>query len=284
LILMTEAGELVDTDVPAGSGGQRPGGVAVVIPALDESERIAATVAAAASIEGVSVVVVVDDGSTDDTATRAEAAGAQVIKHGRNRGKGAAMETGAVRVASLDRSQGIGQPRALLFLDADLGESAAAATPLTQPVLAGDADMTIAVIPAQKSAGGGSGRVVRLARSGIVKMTGWTPTQPLSGSRCLTRAAFDAARPLAAGWGVETGLTIDLLNAGFRVTEVPAELHHRVTGADLGGQRHRAGQYRDVYLALLDRRIRKRDSRIVLAAVVVSRIGRSVLGGGGRRK
>lgn len=272
----------MDTDVPAGSDDRRPGGVAAVIPALNESERIASTVTAVASIDGVSVVVVVDDGSTDDTAARAEAAGAQVIKHGRNRGKGSAMETGAVRVASLDRSAGTGQPRALLFLDADLGESAAAAGALTKPVLAGEADMSIAIIPPQKTAGGGSGRVVRLARNGIVKMTGWTPTQPLSGSRCLTRAAFDAARPLAAGWGVETGLTIDLLKNGFRVIEVPAELHHRVTGADINGQRHRAGQYRDVYLALLDRRIRKHDSRIVLAAVVATRVARGVLGG--RRK
>ena len=42
--------------------------------------------------------------------------------------------------------------------------------------------------------------------------------------RCLTREAFEAATPLAHGWGVETGMTIDLLRRGFRVVEVPCDL------------------------------------------------------------
>jgi glycosyltransferase involved in cell wall biosynthesis len=200
-------------------------------------------------------LIVVDDGSSDTTAEVARAAGAQVATHERNRGKAAAMETGAARVAALDDAD---QPRALLFIDADLGQSAAAAGMLAEPVLAGEADMTIALIPPQATAGGGSGRVVRLARRGIKRATGWTATQPLSGTRCLSRSAFDAAVPLAPGWGVETGLTIDLITAGYRVIEVPCELHHRVTGTDFGAQLHRARQYRDVWLALLSRRLKKR--------------------------
>jgi hypothetical protein len=123
-------------------------------------------------------------------------------------------------------------------------------------VLAGEADMTIAVLPPQRAPGGGRGLVVNLARRGIERATGWTPTQPLSGMRCLTREAFEAARPLARGWGVETGLTIDLLRAGLRVREVPCELHHRVTGRDWRAQLHRARQYRDVWLALVRRGVR----------------------------
>jgi glycosyltransferase involved in cell wall biosynthesis len=230
----------------------QPGGLAVVIPAKDEADRIAATVQAALALDGVGLVVVVDDGSSDATAERAIAAGAEVATHERNRGKAAAMETGAARVA--DRDADPDRPRALLFIDADMGHSAAAAGLLAEPVLAGEADMTIALIPPQATAGGGSGRVVRLARRGIKRATGWTATQPLSGNRCLSRAAFDAAVPLAPGWGVETGLTIDLITAGFRVIEVPCELHHRVTGSDFGGQVHRAMQYRDVWRALLSRR------------------------------
>ena len=75
--------------------------------------------------------------------------------------------------------------------------------------------------------------------------------------RCLTRAAFDAASPLARGWGVEVGLTVDVLRAGLRVVEVPCELHHRVSGRDWRGQLHRARQYRDVWLALVRRRLRR---------------------------
>ena len=163
---MTEAADSVGTGVPA---DDRPDGLAVVIPAKDEAERIATTVRAALAIDGADLVVVVDDGSTDATAERAEQAGAHVVKHEQNRGKAAAMETGALRVAALDPPSDGGGPRALLFIDADLGESAASAGLLAEPVLADEADMTIALIPPQATAGGGSGRVVRLARKGMVR-------------------------------------------------------------------------------------------------------------------
>jgi glycosyltransferase involved in cell wall biosynthesis len=229
--------------------------VAVVIPAKDESERVVATVTAARSIDGVDLVVVVDDGSRDDTAVLARRAGAAVVRHERNRGKAAAMTSGADYVAR--HEAGIAVPRALLFVDADLAESATATAALVPPVLSGEADMTIAVLPPQDRPGGGHGFVVRLATSGIVRATGWTPTQPLSGMRCLSRRAFEEARPLARGWGVEVGLTVDLLQAGMRVLEVPCELHHRVTGRDLRAQLHRGRQYRDVWLALARRRRRR---------------------------
>ncbi|RAD59244.1 glycosyltransferase family 2 protein, partial [Burkholderia multivorans] len=64
--------------------------------------------------------------------------------------------------------------------------------------------------------------------------------------------------PFAAGWGVETAMTIDVVNAGLRVEEVECDLHHRVTGRDLKAQLHRAAQYRDVARALLARRLKGR--------------------------
>jgi glycosyltransferase involved in cell wall biosynthesis len=226
-----------------------------VIPAKDEAARIAATVAAAASIPHVDLVVVVDDGSRDATGRLAGAAGAVVIRHPRNRGKAAAMESGAAEVGRRDDDA---TPRALLFVDADLEESAVETGALAAPVLSGETDMTVAVLPPQRQSGGGHGFVVRLARDGIRKATGFVATQPLSGMRCLTREAFEAARPLAGGWGVEVGLTIDVLRGGYRMQEVPCELHHRVTGRDVRSQLHRAAQYRDVARALIARRFRAR--------------------------
>jgi hypothetical protein len=255
---------------PVDAGPPAVGLVGVVVPAKDEAPRIGATVAALVASPGVAAVVVVDDGSSDDTSTRARAAGADVVRHSRNRGKGAALETGAARLAVLqaarsaeDASPGPAgeaptvQPWPLLFVDADLAGTSANALVLAAPVLAGEADLAIAVLPPQARAGGGRGFVVRLARRGIVRATGWTPTQPLSGMRCLTREAFEAARPLARGWGVETAMTIDLLAAGYRVVEVPCDLQHRVTGSDLRGQVHRLRQYRDVARGLAVRRARR---------------------------
>ncbi len=236
-----------------------PRSVAVVIPAKDEADRVAATVRGASAIPHVDLVVVVDDGSADATSQVAREAGADVVRHERNRGKGAAMQTGAEYVAR--HEQAAAGARALLFVDADLEASAAETGSLATPVLAGEADMSIAVLPPQRTPGGGRGLVVNLARAGIERLTGWTPTQPLSGMRCLTREAFDAATPLAAGWGVEVGLTVDVLQRGLRVVEVPCDLHHRVTGTDLRAQVHRAKQYRDVWRALASRRLRRRLGR-----------------------
>jgi glycosyltransferase involved in cell wall biosynthesis len=225
------------------------GDVAVVIPARNESDRIAATVRAAAGLPGVSIVIVVDDGSTDGTAAAAQDAGASVLRHSRNRGKAAAMETGAEAVRLLDDNDRRDQPRYLLFLDGDLAETAAGAAPLAEPVRAGRADMTIAVFSTRVKQGG-HGFVVGLSGSGIMRATGWRPAQPLNGQRCLTRAAFDAAPPLAPGFGVETGLTIDLLRQGMRVAEVEVPLGHRATGGDWRSQLHRARQFVDVGRAL----------------------------------
>lgn len=248
----------VDAQRDAGGrprAGQR---VAVVIPAKDEHARIAATIRAARAIPYVDLVVVVDDGSTDDTQHVARAAGAVVVRHSVNRGKASAMETGAAVVAMRDVPNV--PPRLLLFLDADLGETAVNTAPLVPPVLAGRADCAIAVLPSQVGAAG-HGLVTGLARRAILKDTGWNPRQPLSGQRCLTRSAFDAALPLAHGWGVETGMTIDLLTQGFAVVEVPCDLRHRPSGRDFKGQLHRARQYKDVALAISARRFRRATQR-----------------------
>lgn len=257
----------------------RPERVAVVIPAKNEAERIEATIASARGIQGVDLVVVVDDGSSDATSAVAMGADALVVRHKTNRGKAAAMATGAQMVAiqeGAERADGgdgfaeelhaeprspghtgplpviddrASEPRALLFLDADMGDSAAAAQPLVEAVLGEGVDMAIALLPPQSGAGG-MGVVVRTARRGILRATGWEATQPLSGTRCITRETWDACKPLAPGWGVETSLTIDALTAGFWVKEIPADLHHRATGNDLRGRLHRAAQLRDVLRAL----------------------------------
>ncbi|WP_172171939.1 glycosyltransferase family 2 protein [Brevibacterium sp. CT2-23B] len=237
-----------------------PEAVAAIIPAMNESQRIGATVAAAKQIPGVDMVLVVDDGSADDTGTRARRAGAEVITHPKNKGKAAAMMTGAFALRNReisDADPGVDpHHRALLFIDGDLEDSAMNTAPLAEPVLAGRADMTIAILPAQKRKGGGFGFVVGLAKRGIAELSGFEATQPLSGMRCLSREAFDAALPFAAGWGVEAAMTIDVVNAGLRVEEVECDLHHRVTGRDLKAQLHRAAQYRDVARAILVRRLR----------------------------
>jgi glycosyltransferase involved in cell wall biosynthesis len=210
--------------------------ISVLIPAHNESERIAATIAAVRSLASsrrIGEIVVVDDGSTDDTAARAEAAGADTVFRQDNKGKGAALQA-AFALSSGD---------VLLLLDADLGESAAEAERLLVPVLSRTADMTIATFPVHPGKGGGMGLVVRLARWGIRKLTGQTMAAPLSGQRTVRREVIEEVGGFAAGWGVEIALTVTALRAGFRVLEIPTTMTHRVTGRSPAAIRHRAGQF-----------------------------------------
>jgi glycosyltransferase involved in cell wall biosynthesis len=239
---------MTQADATGAAGGGAA--VAVVIPACNEADRIGATVTAARGLPAADLVVVVDDGSRDGTGRLAREAGAMVVSHARNRGKAAAMETGAQAILLADQRDGLS--RSLLFLDADLGGTAVNAGPLMAPVLAGEADMTIAAFTTRVKLGG-HGLVVRLSAGGTRRAIGWSPAQPLNGQRCLTRAAFEAARPLARGFGAETALTIDLARKGYRITEVEVDLAHRATGTDARAQVHRARQFADVTMALATR-------------------------------
>lgn len=217
--------------------------VSVVIPALNEEDRIEKTVKAARSLPDVVDVWVVDDGSRDRTSERAEAAGARVIRLEKNRGKAKAAAAGA------ESSSG----DVVLFLDADLAESASEARALLLPVLAGEADLTVAIFPKTHHKGG-FGWVVGLAQWGIRRTTGHTVEAPLSGQRAVTREVLQHIRGLGDRWEMEVGMTIDALRAGYRLKEVPTSMGHRLTGRKAGDFLHRAGQLWGVAGALWKRR------------------------------
>lgn len=223
---------------------------AAVILARDQAPRIAATVRAARSIPGVDLVLVVDDGSTDNTQDLARKAGAVVIRHPHKRGRTICIETAAAVVAMRDEDGE--EPRSLLFLDGGLGSYANAVAPLVVTVQEDIADLAIALVdhavPTQ-------GLAANAARRAIANASQWTPVQPLSRIRCVTRAALDAAMPLARGAGLDPAMTLDVLYAGFRVTEVECELRHKPQAAGTRALRN-ANQYRDVMIALSSRRIR----------------------------
>jgi glycosyltransferase involved in cell wall biosynthesis len=197
--------------------------VVALVAAYEESARIAATVSA---LHGVAAeVVVVDDGSKDATSSAALVAGATVLRASRRRGKGRAIEEALERLPSAE---------VWLLADADLADSASHLGPLVEAVREGKADVAIAAFP--KLGGGGFGMVKRAATRLIRAACGFDASEPLSGQRALTGAALAAVRPLAPGFGVEVGMTIDAVRAGLRVIEIPIEgLSHRPTGRGARG-------------------------------------------------
>jgi glucosyl-3-phosphoglycerate synthase len=124
----------------------------------------------------------------------------------------------------------------------------------------GSSDVAIAAFP--KLGGGGFGMVKRTAARLIRAACGFDARDPLSGQRALTATALAAVRPLASGFGVEVGMTIDAVRAGFSVTEIPIEgLSHRPTGRGVRGFAHRARQGADILAAVAARAIPRRGGR-----------------------
>jgi UDP-N-acetylmuramyl pentapeptide phosphotransferase/UDP-N-acetylglucosamine-1-phosphate transferase len=210
-----------------------------IIPAHQAASTVAETVRAVRRIPAVAEVIVVDDGSRDGTADRARDSGAdRVIVLPRNRGKGAALSAG-LEAARHER---------VLFLDADLGESAVRAGELLQ-ALPSEPAMAIAALPPQPGSGG-FGLALGLTRAVIRLLTGLRPAAPMSGQRALP-AVLVRHIGLAPRFAVEVGLTVEAAHLGVTPTEVSLPLEHRHTGRTVSGFLHRARQLKDVLLFLL---------------------------------
>ncbi|NPV52855.1 MAG: glycosyltransferase family 2 protein [Firmicutes bacterium] len=224
--------------------------LSTIIPAYNESSHIADTVKAILELQdgigryGIDSieVIVVDDGSRDATTELARKTGAVVIPLERNQGKGHALMRG------LSAARG----EVVAFLDADLGATAGEVAKLVAPVVAGDADLTIARFPAARRRGG-FGLVKASARLGVKLLGGIDVVSSLSGQRAARKDVFERLTPFAGGFGVEVGMTIDAARRGYRIKEVPVDMRHAETGRDLRGFTHRARQLSSVTRAILAR-------------------------------
>ena len=140
-----------------------------VIPARDEAPTVADVVSAVRNCTYVREVIVVDDGSTDDTCERASDAGAKVVRRAASEGsKAKAMEAG-VEVSDAD---------AILFVDADLlGLTSSHLDAICEPFVAGRAIMSLGTF----DYGFWNWLVLRFP--------------PTSGERIVPRWVFDAVPP-----------------------------------------------------------------------------------------
>ena len=130
-----------------------------------------------------------------------------------------------------------------LLCDGDLGDSAGELNALVDAVDGGECDLAIAAF--RRRVGGGFGLALRYAARAIERLCGYRAMAPISGQRALSPAAMRAAYPFAAGYGMEIGITVDVVRAGLRVREIELDLEHRATGRTFAGFLHRARQLRD---------------------------------------
>jgi len=199
--------------------------VTVIVPAHNAAKTLAETLASvAAQTERDWTCLVVDDGSTDATAARAEAAGADVIRVTPNRGLGAAVRTGLAE--SVERGAAV-----VVFCDADGEYAPEELDRLVAPILAGTADYVVG------SRFLGDIRWMRPHRRlGNVVLTRWlrlVARRPLtdgqSGYRAFSRAAAADAE-VVHDYNYAQVLTLDLLGKGYRYAEVPIGYAFRETG------------------------------------------------------
>jgi glycosyltransferase involved in cell wall biosynthesis len=221
--------------------------LAVIIAARNEADRIAATVTALRGQFPAAAIWVADDASGDGTAELAMTAGAQVVSRGRPHGKGANV-TAAAEAALSARPE----PRLILLCDGDLGASAARLGPLVQALERDECDLAVAAF--SRRVGGGFGLALGFAHWAIRRLCGAETMAPISGQRALRVEALRASLPFARGFGMEIGMTVDVVRAGYRLGEYELDLEHRATGRSLSGFLHRGAQLLDFALAYVARR------------------------------
>jgi glycosyltransferase involved in cell wall biosynthesis len=226
-----------------------PAGLAVIVAARNEADRVGEAVAALRSVFPAAAIWVADDASTDGTAELAMAAGARVVSRGRPHGKGGNV-TAAVEAALSDGSE----PRLVLLCDADLGASAGRLVPLVEAVERDECDLAVAAFATR--VGGGFGIALRFARGAIRRLCGFEAKAPISGQRAMRPEVLRATLPFARGYGMEIGMTVDAIRAGYRVGEYELDLSHRATVRTLGGFLHRGRQLLDFGRVYLTRRRR----------------------------
>jgi len=219
----------------------------VIVAARNEADRIAQTVAALRGALPEAKVYVADDASEDGTAEAALAAGAEVISRRRPHGKGANVTAAAEAALSVEPG-----PSAILLCDGDLGDSAARLTALLEAVQAGECDLAVGAF--SRRAGGGFGVALGFARRELRRLCGLEASAPISGQRAMRTEVLRATLPFARGYGMEIGMTVDAVRAGFRLREYELDLEHRATGRDLGGFVHRGRQLADFARVYLSRR------------------------------
>jgi hypothetical protein len=160
------------------------------------------------------------------------------VSRGRPHGKGANV-TAAAQAAL----EGSAAEAPVLICDGDLGSSAAELRGLVDAVQGGRCDLAIASF--RRRIGGGFGIALRFARWAIRSRSGYDAGAPISGQRAMRAAVLRGLLPFATGYGMEVGMTVDAVRAGYRIAEVELDLEHRATGRTLSGFVHRGVQLCD---------------------------------------
>ena len=193
--------------------------VCAVIPAYDEAGSIGEVVTGAR--RHVSRLVVVDDGSKDGTGQTAAAAGAVVLRHDRNRGKGAALRTGLAWVLARSFTH-------VLLMDADRQHDPTDIPTLLELARKGPCDVVIGERAFDRQTMPASRYYTNVISSWVISQffVGATVRDAQSGFRLIRSDLLRGIRLTARGYEIETEMLIKLRRRGAVVTSGRVQLRY----------------------------------------------------------
>src|SRR6266508_1986140 len=205
--------------------------VIAAIPAYNEGTTIGSVVLKARQF--ASEVVVIDDGSTDDTAETAALAGAHDIRHARNLGKGMAIRSAWLYARERE-------PEALVLLDGDHQHDPKDIPRIVEPILAGDADVVLGVrwgktsgMPLYRRIGK---RALDYATAAATKNGMLTDSQ--CGFRVFSPRALDTIEPTDDGLSIESQMLVEAQERSLRIREVNIDARYDLDGSTLSPGKH----------------------------------------------
>lgn len=210
-----------------GFAGDATPRMVVVIPAHDEERFIGSVVLRTRMLPDAPMVIVVDDGSHDATAEIAAAAGAVVVQHTTNMGKGGALNTGFGKARELE-------PDVVITMDGDWQHLPEELRAVAEPVLRGDADIVVGSRYLEGGSGYGSGRDVPVSRLvghwGFTSLTnaasGVALTDSQSGYRAFSPRALNTLQFKSARFSVESEMQFLARDHDLKVVEVPITIRY----------------------------------------------------------
>jgi glycosyltransferase involved in cell wall biosynthesis len=188
--------------------------VGIVIPAYQVEREIAGVIAGCAAVGGIAGIVVVDDGSTDKTGTVARDAGATLLVHPENRGKGAALLTGFTHASAEDWD-------AVITIDGDGQNDPAVIPAFIQHFRKHHDDIIIGT----RIRGSGmpfprriSNRISSLM---VSRIAGVQVDDSQSGYRLIARKVWENLTFTCTRYDMETEVLIRAGRVGFKIGKVP---------------------------------------------------------------
>ena len=196
-----------------------------VIPARDAEATLGEVIQGVKKALPEATVLVVDDGSTDATSKAARDAGADVIRHEVNRGKGAALQTG------FDEASRRGIER-VLTLDADGQHDPAYAPRLLQAL-----DSSDLVIGSRDGNRAGMPWIRRATNSVMTRIVSGLAGREIqdtqSGYRAIRSEVLAAVRPGSSRFEYESEFLIEAGRKGFRIGSVPIPTLYNAPGSHI---------------------------------------------------